>query len=225
MTKDLHLSGPQYSNCLAIFFAFYIFSEVPSNLLVRKFSPRIWLGTLTALWGVCGMAMGFVKTFRGLLAVRTFLGLTEGGLLPGIVLYLSMMYPRRNIGLRLGWIYGSASLSGAFGGLLATGLYQIGHHTALAGWRWILIVEGLLTILIGVVAIFALPATLDKARFFSPDERAHALQRMAADKPANTVDGRTAEPFEWWRVAEAVFSIKTWLSALAYFAILTALYS
>jgi len=103
---------------LAIFFAFYIASEVPSNLLIKKVSPRIWLGVLTMIWGVIGMAMGFVKNYTGMMVVRAFLGTSEGGLLPGIVLYLSMMYRRREIGLRLGVIYSAASLSGAFGGLL-----------------------------------------------------------------------------------------------------------
>jgi MFS family permease len=105
---------------LAIFFAFYIASEVPSNLLIKKISPRIWLGILTMVWGVIGMAMGFVKNYTGMLVVRAFLGTSEGGLLPGIVLYLSMMYRRQEIGLRLGIIYSAASLSGAFGGLLGT---------------------------------------------------------------------------------------------------------
>ena len=87
-------------------------------MLIKKVSPRIWLGVLTVLWGVIGMAMGFVKNYTGMLVVRAFLGTAEGGLLPGIVLYLSMMYRRQEIGLRLGVIYSAASLSGAFGGLL-----------------------------------------------------------------------------------------------------------
>ena len=62
--------------------------------------------------------MGFVQNYTGLLVVRAFLGAAEGGLLPGIVLYLSMMYRRQEIGIRLGIVYSAASLSGAFGGLL-----------------------------------------------------------------------------------------------------------
>ena len=112
------MDSHQYSCCLAIFSAFYIASEVPSNLVIKRVSPRIWLGVLTTIWGVIGMAMGFVQNYTGLLVVRAFLGAAEGGLLPGIVLYLSMMYRRQEIGIRLGVIYSAASLSGAFGGLL-----------------------------------------------------------------------------------------------------------
>ena len=113
LTKDLHLDGPRYANCLAIFYAFYIASEVPSNLIIKRVSPRLWLGILTFFWGVIAMSMGFAKSYTGLMVVRAFLGTAEGGLLPGIVLYLSMMYKRSEVGIRLGWIYSSASLSGA----------------------------------------------------------------------------------------------------------------
>ncbi len=79
LQTDLGLEGNQYASCLAIFFAFYIASEVPSNLIIKKVSPRIWLGILTMVWGVIGMAMGFATSFSGLLAVRAFLGMAEGG--------------------------------------------------------------------------------------------------------------------------------------------------
>jgi MFS family permease len=202
---------------------------VPSNLLIKKVSPRIWLGALTAVWGVIGMCMGFSQSYTGLMVVRAFLGVTEGGLLPGIVLYLSMMYKRSETGFRLGLIYSAASLSGAFGGLLATGLYHIGPRGGQAGWRWILIIEGIMTVLVGIVAIFVLPSTVDKARFFSPAESAVAQSRLLNDKPFHLDEAGNPvvehEPFEWSRVADAVLSIRTWLSALAYLAILTALYS
>ena len=113
LTKDLKLTGGRYANCLAIFYAFYIASEVPSNLIIKRASPRLWLGILTFFWGVIAMCMGFTKSYTGLMVVRAFLGTAEGGLLPGIVLYLSMMYKRSEVGIRLGWIYSSASLSGA----------------------------------------------------------------------------------------------------------------
>jgi MFS family permease len=141
LQTDLQLNATQYSSCLAIFFAFYIASEVPSNLIIKKVSPRVWLGALTMVWGVIGMAMGFVKDYTGLLVVRAFLGTAEGGLLPGIVLYLSMMYRRQEIGFRLGIIYAAASLSGAFGGLLGAffilliGLVLTGSDWAVSNWK------------------------------------------------------------------------------------------
>lgn len=90
------------------------------------------------------MILGFAKNYRQFLAIRAILGICEGGLLPGMVLYLSGMYTRGEMALRLGLFYTAASLSGAFGGLLARGLTTIGNRHGLHTWSWIFIIEGLL---------------------------------------------------------------------------------
>lgn len=112
-------------------------SEIPSNLMLKKVSPKIWLPIQTALWGIVAMCLGFVKNYSGYMAVRAFLGIAEGGLLPGIVgysppsskleltalrqvLYLSGLYTRPEMALRIGLFYTAASLSGAFGGEICT---------------------------------------------------------------------------------------------------------
>jgi MFS family permease len=141
---DLKLSNLQYTQGLAVFYATYIASELPSNLVLKRVSPRIWLPTLTVAWGIVAMCLGFVQNFASFVAVRAILGITEGGLLPGMVLYLSGLYTRAELALRIGIFYTAASLSGAFGGLLARGLAAIAPAGGLAGWRWIFIVEGLL---------------------------------------------------------------------------------
>lgn len=86
-----------------------------------------------------------------------------------------------------------------------------------------------MTVIVGALAIVILPSTVDKARFLTEDERKLALARLLADKPlATDAAGNTIivqEPFQWSRVAAGIVSLKTWLSALAYLAILTALYS
>lgn len=60
-------------------------SEIPSNLVLKKVSPRIWLPALTMMWGIVTMCLGFVKTYHEFVAVRAILGICEGGLLPGMV--------------------------------------------------------------------------------------------------------------------------------------------
>lgn len=86
-------------------------------------------------WGLVSTFMGFTKSYTGLIIARCFLGLFEGGLLPGIIVYLAMFYPRQKMAWRIGLFYCAAPLSGAFGGLLATGLAQIrvgGYNR----WPW-----------------------------------------------------------------------------------------
>lgn len=91
-------------------------SEIPSNLVLKRVTPSIWLPVLAFAWGVTAMCLGFVQNFAGFVAVRAILGATEGGLLPGMILYLSGIYRREELALRIGLFYTAASLSGAFGG-------------------------------------------------------------------------------------------------------------
>ena len=85
LEKDIHITDKHYDDGLAIFYLFYVLSEVPSNLVMKRMSPRIWLPFLTFLWGVIAMCLGFVTNFGSFMAVRALLGIAEGGLLPGIV--------------------------------------------------------------------------------------------------------------------------------------------
>jgi predicted MFS family arabinose efflux permease len=134
-----------------------------------------------------------------------------------MVLYLSHFYQRTELAFRIGIFYTAASLSGAFGGLLARGLNAIGHTGGLDGWRWIFIVEGLLTVFIGALSYFALPNAIESARFFDAQEKEHARRRIE--------ESAQHEPFDWAEVRRGIFNLQVWLSATAYFAILCGLYS
>ncbi|KAK4457961.1 major facilitator superfamily domain-containing protein [Cladorrhinum samala] len=231
LERDLHITNLQYNQGLAVFYATYIFSELPSNLLLKHLTPKIWLPLLTTLWGVVTMCLGFVHSFASFFAVRAILGLTEGGLLPGMVLYLSGMYTRGEIALRIGVFYTAASLSGAFGGLLARGLSAIGPSGGLEGWRWIFIIEGLITVLAGVLSYLLLPTSLATATFLTEEEREFALLRLQGKTSMTGKDERfnpvieREERFKWSEVQRGVFNVQVWLTATAYFAILSGLYS
>jgi MFS family permease len=88
------------------------------------------------------MSGGFVRNYGSFVTMRILLGLSEGGLFPGIVFYLSTMYKKNELALRIGLFYTSGAVAGAFGGLLARGLSAIGPRGGLEGWRWIMIIEG-----------------------------------------------------------------------------------
>lgn len=226
LEADTGITDHQYDIGLTVFYLFYVCSELPSNLILKKASPRVWLPFLTIVWGIITMCLGFIKGFGSFVAVRALLGVAEGGLLPGMVLYLSSFYKRSDLALRIGLFYTAASLSGAFGGLLARGLVEIGPRGGLKGWRWIFIIEGLLTVLCGIIAAIGLPNDLATARFLTPVEREIALERIRQDRPSQE-DGTSGEhePFKWSEVIRGITDIKMWLSASAYFAILSGLYS
>ncbi|KAF3065951.1 hypothetical protein GL218_09267 [Daldinia childiae] len=224
---DLGITDHQYDQGLAVFYATYILSEIPSNLILKKLTPQIWLPCLTFFWGVSAMCLGFVQNFAGFVGVRALLGLTEGGLLPGIVLYLSTVYTRGELALRIGIFYTAASLSGAFGGLLARGIAEIGTRGGLNKWRWIFVLEGLFTALVGIAAYFILPNGVGSAKFLSPEERQFAVGRLnaASQGDGGNREREATEKFTWSEVGRGVFSLQTWFTAAAYFGILSGLYS
>lgn len=115
----------------------------------------------------------------------------------GIILYLSMFYKRHQLMFRLGVFYCAAPLSGAFGGLLATGLAEISYG-GYDGWPWIFFVEGSITILVAMVAFFFLPDTPGKAKFLSEEEQWYITHALRADlSGAAASDKVEEERFSW----------------------------
>ncbi|OAA66056.1 major facilitator superfamily transporter [Cordyceps fumosorosea ARSEF 2679] len=226
LEKDIHINPSQYRNGLAIYYACYIASEVPSNLIIKKVSPKIWLPFLTFSWGIITIGTGFMRDYKDFMILRAVLGIFEGGLLPGIVLYLSSMYTRSELAVRIGMFYTGGSLSGAFGGLLARGLSAIGPRGGLEGWRWIFIMEGVITAIVAAFSYLGLPNSLQEASFLTKEEQQWAVDRLEQDGGGRFSRAlERAEPFQWSEVRRGMSNVQVWLSSTAYFAILSGLYS
>ena len=142
LEDDLGLKGDQYQVAVAILFVPYVLIEVPSNLILKKFRPSRWLSFITTGWGIVSTLMGIVQSYPGLLVTRALLGLLEGGLLPGLTVYLTLFYTKKEIALRIGYLFVSSALAGACGGMLAYGIGYMDGVNGLSGWRWIFIIEG-----------------------------------------------------------------------------------
>ena len=144
-----HLVGLDYNNALAIFFPFYIAAEIPSNMAMNVFRPSVWITCIMLAWSIIVICMGFVYNYRGLMAARVFLGITEGGLFPGICFLITIWYRRHETGLRMAMFFSAATAAGAFGGLLARAIAEMNGVAGMGGWAWIFILEGILTFVVG----------------------------------------------------------------------------
>ncbi|KAF8200246.1 major facilitator superfamily domain-containing protein [Pholiota molesta] len=201
LQKGLHLTDYQYQVAVTVTFVPYILSELPANLLLRKIGPNILMPTILTLWGVIVVAQGFVKSYHGLVIVRAFLGLMEGPMFPGIVLYLSGFYTRRELALRIAFFFSAASLSGAFSGLLAAAISQMAGIGGRPGWSWIFILEGIFSALVGIVSFFLVPATPMQSRFLTDEQKQIIMLRLQKDRPfVNPLDKFT------WRQVWASFT-------------------
>lgn len=120
--------------------AIQVLFEIPSNIVLKLTTPRIWLPTLMLAWGIVATLLGVCTNFAGFTVARFFLGVTEAGLFPGVVFYMSMWYKRAEINYRVALFFSAASLAGAFGGILAWGIGHMDNVGNYAGWRWIFII-------------------------------------------------------------------------------------
>lgn len=181
LSEDLGLKGNQYNLCLTIFFITYCIFEVPANALLKILRPSIWLPSIMVAWGIVMTLMGIVQSFQGLFAARFFLGVTEAGLFPGVSYFLTQWYRRDELQFRQAMFFSAASIAGAFSGLLAFGIAKMDGLGGLEGWRWIFILEGIVTVLVAVSAYFLLYDYPDTAKFLTSEEKAFVAHRLKYD--------------------------------------------
>ncbi|KAF6759370.1 major facilitator superfamily domain-containing protein [Ephemerocybe angulata] len=189
LQEALKLSDRQYQICVTILYVPYICAELPANLLLRRIGPNILMPAILTLWGLVVTFQGFVSNYTGLLVVRFVLGMLEGPMFPGIVLYLSGFYTRRELSMRIAYFFSAASLSGAFSGLLAAAISRMEGLGGKDGWAWIFILEGLFTVSFGIASFWIVPRTLQQAKFLTQVEKDALKRRLERDRPLiNTID-------------------------------------
>ncbi|KAL3454640.1 major facilitator superfamily domain-containing protein [Aspergillus insuetus] len=197
LQEDLDMTDSQYNAALTIFFVSYSVFEPLTNVLLKRLRPSIFIPIIMVLWGICMMCMGFVHNWAGLMAVRWFLGLTEAGLFPGVNYFLSCWYKRSELGVRMAIFFSAAALAGSFGGLLAAAIANMDGLGGKEGWAWIFILEGLATIVIGVMSFWMVYDFPDEATFLSDVDRKRVLNRLSADQQASAEHEQFKMAYFW----------------------------
>ncbi|KAM6512096.1 hypothetical protein FALCPG4_017079 [Fusarium falciforme] len=234
LSEDLGLHPSQYNWCLTIFFFPYCFFEPFCNLLLVRFKPSRWLPSIMVLWGIATTLTGIVQGYSALLAARFFLGLTEAGLFPGIAFYMSLWYPRENAQLRISIVFAAASMAGAFSGLLAYLIDKMDGVGNLEGWRWIFILEGLLTVLVAFAAYGLVQDEPATCKFLSDDDKRvllTLLHNTGVDNNA-TVESTSAPTLgdegnanRWARATAALKDWQTIFHCINYWGMAVAVYA
>ncbi|KAK0469985.1 MFS transporter [Desarmillaria tabescens] len=174
----LHMSDHQFVAVLAIYVVSYALFEVPSNYLLKHFSPPIWLAFLMFGWGATVMILAASQNYSTVLGLRFLLGVFEGGLVPGMIYVFTFWYRLEERALRLSLIIAAGPLGAAFGGCIAYGVGALNGNRGLEAWRWLFIIEGAPSCLLAILVLFFLPSYPEKASGFSPDDRALAILRL-----------------------------------------------
>ncbi|OMP83359.1 putative transporter C11D3.18C [Diplodia seriata] len=210
----------KYNIALVIFFVPYVLFEVPSNVLLKKVSPRVWLSGCMFFFGFTTAMQGLVQNYSGLLATRFFLGLFESGMFPGCFYLIGMWYRRSEAQRRYSFFFSSTTLAGAFGGLLASAIGKMDGIRGYRGWRWIFILEGLLTVVVSVIFFFLLPNFPEEANWLSEDEKRYVKARLQADQGRSAAERQITI-----RDVGRVFKDpKIWVGGFMYFGLIVPAY-
>lgn len=212
MNTDLKLTGPQYNLCLTVFFFPYSLLEVPSNIILKLMRPSRWMTILVISWGTVVTCQGLVKTYEHLLVTRILLGVTEAGFFPAATYLLTTWYCRWQLQTRMAIFYTAAALAGGFSGLLAFGISHMEGIAGLGGWRWIFILEGILTVLVGFTIPWALPDSPETCSFLTPAEKEFVTIRLQRDLGLQGDAVENKEKFQWRFLKEALLDPKIYLA-------------
>jgi MFS transporter, ACS family, tartrate transporter len=182
MSRDLGFSDRVFGLGAGVFFISYVALQIPGALLVERWSARRMISATMIAWGMLTSLTALVHTPSQLYLARFALGAAEAGFFPGVIVYLSHWFIRADRAKATSNFMAAIPLSFIIGSPLAG--WILGRDWfALAGWRWLFVLEGLPAILLGVVAYFFLTDWPRQARWLAPEQREWIDQTLAKEKP------------------------------------------
>jgi len=215
MASDLRFSDTIYGLGAGVFFLGYFLFEVPSNLLMHRIGARLTMARIMILWGLISASTMFVSSPEMFYAMRFLLGMAEAGFFPGVVLYLTYWYPAQRRGRAQTLLVTGVAVAGVLGNPVSGWIMESTHGAhGLQGWQWLFLLEGLPSVVLGLLAFRYLDNSVAEARWLTPDERAVLtanIDKEAAEK--STTDAM-----------HALRDGRVWLLALIYFCLASGLY-
>merc|ERR1712036_8431 len=210
MVVELNLIGFRYSTIALVFFATYTLCQPPATVMCRKIGPRPFLASITLAWGIVMIGFGFPETWGPMIPLRLILGVLEAGFFPGCVYLISTWYTRYELQKRYSIFYLIGCLASACSGILAYGLMQMDGLADYSGWRWIFIMEGILTCVVGIIGYLFLVDFPDRAAktswaFLNERECQFIIRRIAKDR-----SDAELEPFNLKKWAASGLDLKIW---------------
>lgn len=195
-----------------MFFVTYVLFETPWAMSVKRFGLNKVLAVAFLSWGAITIGTGFIQNYAQGMACRLLLGAAEAGVAPCISFFISTVYSREKQGKRMAIIYLSAAISGSLGGLIAYGIQTMGYRHGLEAWRWLFIIEGIVTLVVCGICWFSLPKSAEEAWFLNAEEKYLMQLRKRRDAAYKGQD-----KFEWRYFRMAATDPAVWIASMALF--------
>jgi ACS family tartrate transporter-like MFS transporter len=191
MQTDLRFTDAIVGFGAGILFVGYFLLEVPGTLIVERYSARKWFARIMISWGFFAALTSFVTTPRQFYVCRFLLGAAEAGFFPGVIVYLSHWFRYQDRTRAKSWFMMTQPLSIVIGTPLSRWILETVHWQGIHGWRWVFILEGIPSVLCGIVAFFYLPDWAADARWLKEDERNWLTRELKQEADRKAAAGRT----------------------------------
>ncbi|KAI8935617.1 hypothetical protein NX059_007146 [Plenodomus lindquistii] len=215
MKEDLELYGNEYNWIHLAWIMGHIVGQIPSNLILTRVPAHMWIPAQEISWTAFTFALAGANSFPALLGLRFAVGLTEAGYWPALYYLLGSWYNKRELGKRSGILQSAAFIAPIISGQLQAGVYNgLNGKAGLAGWRWLFIINGIISTPIALAAYFFLPDTPACAKptwVFSQREIQLGINRM--DRAGRRPEGN---PYTWKMIGSFLLSWKTLLFTLVF---------
>lgn len=190
MLKDLHLTTDNYNTGNTIFYVCFLAAELPSQLISKKLGSDVWIPIQICAWSIVTICQ-FKLTGKGsFYATRALLGLCEGGFIPDLVLWLSYFYTSAELSIRLSFFWSTMYAVQILNYLIAYGILHMRGVQGHAGWQWLFLIEGLVTLIVGIAAFFIMvPSPVqtkswyNKKGWFTEEEEKIIVNKVLRDDP------------------------------------------
>jgi D-galactonate transporter len=217
MNEELKFTPLNFAWGAGIFFIGYFIFEVPSNLALEKFGASRWIARIMVTWGIISALMAAVSGVWSFYTLRFLLGVAEAGFFPGIILYLTYWYPAQYRARFLAAFAVAVPVSTVIGAPISGLLLGLDGVWGLKGWQWLFIIEGLPSVLLGIVTWFYLTDRPEHATWLTAQQKAWLASRLNAEVAAK-------QAAKHMTLREALTSPKVIMLSLIYFCFVAALY-
>ncbi|KAH8647783.1 major facilitator superfamily domain-containing protein [Xylariales sp. PMI_506] len=192
MLAEINMDTNDFNYGQTIFLAAFLAAELPSGLISKKIGADIWIPSIMVCWSIVAGSQAFLKNKMGFYAIKALLGILMGGFIPDIVLWLTYFYKSGELPLRLAWFWTALSTVNIVGSLLAAGILQMRGLNGWSGWQWLFLIEGLITLLIGIFSWGLMPPGPCQTRnwfrgkdgWFTEREESIMVNRILRDDPS-----------------------------------------
>lgn len=182
MNKELALTSEAFGFISGIFFIGYFLFEVPSNVMLNKYGARIWIARILVTWGLIAAATAFAQTANQLYVLRFFLGVAEAGFFPGVIVYLTYWFRSKELATTVALFTAAIPVSYIIGAPLSTWIMDNIKWLDWSGWRWMLFLEGVPAVFLGIACFLFLTDKPEQAKWLTQQEKDWLLAELERDR-------------------------------------------